>query len=116
VRCELDGEVDFDGGGDPLVHEFGRGREPEPGSQSGSHHAQPLSHIRRRRANVGAGERPVRRRRATSSDGRELIWEQEAASSNLAIPTRSEYMPILVKIGCGAAMGAMCHRVEHGGP
>jgi hypothetical protein len=27
-----------------------------------------------------------------------VLWEQEAASSNLAIPTRSEYIPILVKI------------------
>jgi hypothetical protein len=40
------------------------------------------------------------------------LWEQEAASSNLAIPTRSGYMPSLVKIVCGAAMGAKCHRID----
>ena len=44
------------------------------------------------------------------------LWEQEAAGSNPAIPTSSEYMSILVKIVFGAAMGAKCHRVEHGGP
>jgi hypothetical protein len=58
----------------------------------------------------------IRRCQAMSGDGRGVLWEQEAASSNLAIPTRSEHMWILVKIVCGVAMGARCQRVEHGRP
>jgi hypothetical protein len=96
VWCELDGEVDVNGGGDPLAQEFGRAGEPEPGSQGGSHHAQPPGHIRRRRANVSAGERLAGRRRTTSSHGRELIWEQGAAGSNHTIPTDHVYFSNVV--------------------
>ena len=45
-----------------------------------------------------------------------MLWEQEAAGSNPAIPTSSEHMWILVKIVCGVAMEAKCQRFEHGGP
>jgi hypothetical protein len=105
VWCELDGEVDVNGGGDPLAQEFGRVGEPEPGSQGGSHHAQPPGHIRRRRASVCAGERLAGRRRTTSSNRRELIWEQEAAGSNPAIPTDHVYFSNIVS-RCGSRSGS----------
>ena len=57
------------------------------GSQSGSQRAQPSGDVRRRPATITPGERHIGRRRATSGDWVELIWEQEAAGSNPAIPT-----------------------------
>src|SRR5215470_19645561 len=45
-----------------------------------------------------------------------LLWEQEAAGSNPAIPTRSEHMSILMRLGLGAKLGAMCYRFVRGGP
>jgi hypothetical protein len=36
---------------------------------------------------ITPGEPHIRRHGATSGDGAELIWEQEAAGSNPAIPT-----------------------------
>jgi len=57
------------------------------GSQSGSQRAQPLSHVRRCQASVVPGERHARRCRASSGVWLVLIWEQEAAGSNPAIPT-----------------------------
>jgi len=65
---------------------------------------------------MNAGERHVSRCQATSGDDEDVLREHEAAGSNPAIPTSSEYMSILVKIVFGAAMGAKCHRVEDGGP
>ena len=43
---------------------------------------------------------------AVVSRADDWLWEQEAASLNLAIPTSSEYMPILVEIVHGAEAGA----------
>ena len=57
------------------------------GSQSGSQHAQTRSGLRLRLATVTAGRHHVGRREATSGGSRELIWEQDAAGSNPAIPT-----------------------------
>jgi len=37
--------------------------------------------------------------------GLDLIWEQEAAGSNPAIPTSSEHMSILMRLGMGAKLG-----------
>jgi hypothetical protein len=58
------------------------------GSQSGSQRAQSLGHVRRRHAILVAGDSHAGRHRATSGVRVELIWEQEAAGSNPAIPTR----------------------------
>ena len=58
------------------------------GSQGGSQQAQTQSDVRPCPATVIAGKRYARRRRATSSVRTALIWEQEAAGSNPAIPTR----------------------------
>src|SRR5258707_6166602 len=44
-----------------------------------------LSHVRRRPASVVPGECHARRHRASSGNGRELIWEQEVAGSHTAI-------------------------------
>jgi hypothetical protein len=57
------------------------------GSQSGSQRAQPSGDAERRPATVTPGERHVGRHQATSGDGAGLIWEQEVAGSNPAIPT-----------------------------
>jgi hypothetical protein len=103
VWCDLDGEVDVHGGGDPRAQEIwprARARTGEPKWEPSCTATQPPSHIRRRQANVGAGERPTGRHRATSSDWRELIWEQEAAGSNPAIPTN--------QIATPAAGGGFC--------
>lgn len=68
------------------------------GSQSGSQHAQTLSHVRRCPATIAAGEGHTGRREATPGGRRELIWEQEAAGSNPAIPRGSGYFPNLESI------------------
>jgi len=47
--------------------------------------------------------------------GPHLIWEQEAAGSNPAIPTRSEHISILAEVPLGAKLGAMCYRFVRGG-
>jgi hypothetical protein len=57
------------------------------GSQCGGQRTQPLSFVRRRPASAVRGECHARRHRAASGNGRELIWELEAAGSNPAIPT-----------------------------
>jgi hypothetical protein len=57
------------------------------GSQSGSQRAQPSGDAERRPATITPGERHIGRHRATSGDWAELIWEQEVAGSNPAIPT-----------------------------
>ena len=44
-----------------------------------------------------------------------LLWEQEAAGSNPAIPTSSEHISILEWLSMGAKPGAMCYRAEHAG-
>jgi predicted RNA binding protein YcfA (HicA-like mRNA interferase family) len=64
---------------------------------------------------MNAGERHVSRCQATSGDDEDVLREHEAAGSNPAIPTSSEYMSILVKIVFGAAMGVKCHRVDSHG-
>jgi hypothetical protein len=71
------------------------------GSQVGSQQGPTSSDTRLRSAIIDAGQRCIGRCQATSGDGGDVLWEQEAASSNLAIPTSSEYMSILVKIVCG---------------
>ena len=72
------------------------------GANEGSHWATP-GLVQRLSSQVNGTVSDARRRRAT---GGCVLWEQEAASSNLAIPTRSEYMSILVKIVYGAEAGA----------
>jgi hypothetical protein len=64
--------------------------QPENGSQGGSQRAPSMSHVRRCQAIVVAGDGLPGRHRATAGDRKGLIWEQEAAGSNPAIPTRSE--------------------------
>jgi hypothetical protein len=49
-------------------------------------------HARQHLANVAAGQRHIQPRSATSSGRMELIWEQEVAGSNPAIPT--DHRPI----------------------
>jgi hypothetical protein len=66
------------------------------GSQSGSQRAQPSGGTERRPATITPGERHVRRHRATSGDWAGLIWEQEAAGSNPAIPTIFRICDLLV--------------------
>jgi hypothetical protein len=56
-------------------------------SQSGSQRAQPSGDAERRPATITPGEPHIRRHRATSGDWAQLIWEQEVAGSNPAIPT-----------------------------
>ena len=46
------------------------------------------------------------------AEGPDLIWEQEAAGSNPAIPTTSEHMLILVRPSLGAKLGAVCELSE----
>ena len=62
------------------------------GSQSGSQRAQSSGDAGRRPACIAPGGRHTERHGAASGDRLELIWEQEAAGSNPAIPTAfSEY-------------------------
>jgi hypothetical protein len=71
------------------------------GSQCGSQRAQTLSYIRRRQANVVLGEGYARRCQATSGGWVGLIWEQEAAGSNPAIPTdQSHYSKLSLIFFC----------------
>jgi hypothetical protein len=62
-------------------------RSSSSASQSGSRRPQALSYVKRRPASVVPGEGHIGRRLATSGGWVELIWEQEAAGSNPAIPT-----------------------------
>ena len=59
----------------------------QEGSQGGSQHAQSSGHAGRRPASIAPGKRHTGRHGAPSGDWVELIWEQEAAGSNPAIPT-----------------------------
>ena len=65
-------------------------------------------HVRRRPASVVAGERHARRRRTTWGGWRELIWDQEVAGSNPAIPTGSSYFSRLQTTGEGHCVIAWC--------
>jgi hypothetical protein len=58
------------------------------GSQSGSQRVQPPGYVRRHPACVAAVQRHIGRRQPTFGYRLELIWEQEAAGSNPAIPTK----------------------------
>jgi len=62
---------------------------------------------------LSAGMSPAQWTGKTSPDlparGPVLVWEQEAAGSNPAIPTRSEHMSIFVPRSVGANLGGMCY-------
>jgi len=76
------------------------------GSQVGSQQGQMSGDARPRPPIANAGEQPSGRCQATLGDCGDVLWEQEAASSNLAIPTSSEHMWILLKIVCGGRDGS----------
>jgi len=61
---------------------------------------------------LSAGMSPAQWTGKTSPDlparGPVLVWEQEAAGSNPAIPTSSEHVLILKWLRLGAKLGAMC--------
>ena len=76
------------------------------GSQSGSQRAQPSGDAERRPATITPGECHIGRREPTSGDWAELIWEQEVAGSNPAIPTIFRICYLLV----GAIPVASCCR------
>jgi hypothetical protein len=89
------------------------------GSQVGSQRGATLGDTRPRPAIIGGGERHIRRCQATSGDGGDVLWEQEAAGSNPAIPTYlcwSGRMQILLKIVCEVSMGAKRGKLAPGGP
>src|SRR5262249_575 len=75
------------------------------GSQVGSQWGPVPSHVQRWLAIILAAQRHTKRHQATSADYLVLIWEQEAAGSNPAIPTRSEHMSILNDSARGATGG-----------
>jgi len=65
------------------------------GSHVGSQQSPTLSNTRRQRAVIVAAHTYAGQHLAPTGDPTDLIWEQEAAGSNPAIPTRSEHMLIL---------------------
>ena len=74
------------------------GNAASGGSQSGSQHAPASGHANRRLTSVVPGERHTGQPLATSGGWRELIWEQEVAGSNPAIPTGTRYFSNLLSI------------------
>ena len=78
------------------------------GSQVGSQGGPTSGDARPRPAIIGAGGCHARPCQATPGDGGDVLWEQEAAGSNPAIPTSSEHMSILVALILGAKLGAKC--------
>ena len=73
------------------------------GSQSGSQRAQSSGDAERRPATIAPGERHTGRHRATSGDWAELLWEQEVAGSNPAIPTIFRICCLLVGVNLVAS-------------
>ena len=67
------------------------------GASQGSQWRQTQGNIGPRRATITAARSRLWLSRATPGYGSDLIWEQEAAGSNPAIPTRSEHMSILAR-------------------
>ena len=107
----------MDGGTDPPRNL--RLERPADGSQSGSQRAQSLGHVRRRAACIVSDGPDIERHGATSSARMELIWEQEAAGSNPAIPTGHRYFstvfaPLVVSLW-QAAHGAQRRSAWLGG-
>jgi hypothetical protein len=74
------------------------------GSQSGSQRAQPSGDAERRPATITPGGWHAGRHRATSGDWAGLIWEQEAAGSNPAIPTIFRICWLLVGAKSGSQL------------
>jgi hypothetical protein len=84
------------------------------GSQVGSQSGPVRGHVQLQVAIILAAQRHVRPHWATSADPLFLLWEQEAAGSNPAIPTSSEHMSILERLSLGAKLGAMYYRSVRG--
>jgi hypothetical protein len=72
------------------------------------------SYSRRRLASVVPGEGHIGRQLATSRGSMELIWEQEAAGSNPAIPTAcgSNVLPVLCEPFRQAALAPTREQVK----